>query len=163
MKYSICNNFDCSQLHLKKSIPHLTIEISKFMCHQLAFLPKINKQIQSVFGGLQVTTWIFYGYHFKMDHRIFHTGAHWIVNSCDTNQALAKEYLELEALSTTAEVTSTVSFTTGFLCLHGSTPNSPVSSNFIIIFKSFFDMGPFHNPFKQWYSCSAAKLLLPFY
>ncbi|GFX34870.1 hypothetical protein TNCV_2328101 [Trichonephila clavipes] len=73
-----------------------------------------------------------------------------ISNSRGTDRPLAEEQMELQGLQTTAVATpSTISVPTGFRPLPSSTPKSPVSLNFIIVFlKPILDMGPFRRSFK---------------
>ncbi|GBO10309.1 hypothetical protein AVEN_108407-1 [Araneus ventricosus] len=96
------------------------------------------------------TTWILYGYHFAMDRKTFRTADQGRCKSRDTARELVEEYWEPDALSTTTRTTSfAVLFESHFRPLPCSTPNTPVSSNLVIIFlRACLDMGPFRNPFQ---------------
>ncbi|GFV63334.1 hypothetical protein TNCV_3751511 [Trichonephila clavipes] len=74
-KHPKCGNFEYSQLHLNKSVPHLTLEFSKAKRHQLLFSPTISKEIQDAFSDLEVSA-------FAVDHRIS--------NSRDIDRLLAE-------------------------------------------------------------------------
>ena len=108
------------------------------------------------------TKLILYGYHFRMDLKIFPVVDTGRDKSGDMAQALDAEYWKPDSLSTTAKATSTVSFEICFL-LSRITPKSPVSSNFlIIIFKACLAMEPFRKQFNRQHSGNAIDKLLPF-
>ena len=72
-----------------------------------------------------------YGYHLRMDLKIFRTVDQGRGKSCDTARVLDADYLKLDSLSTTAKaISSTVSFEIRFLPIPRMTSKFLVSSIF---------------------------------
>ena len=91
------------------------------------------------------TKLILYGYHFRLDLKIFRAIDQRKDKSLHTARLLDAEYWEPDSLSTTAKGTSTVSFEIRFLPLNRITPISQVFSNF----ESYFQSLPRYRTFSQ--------------
>ena len=135
--------------------------VKEYSCQKL--LTKLRRFSKSAEFSC-CTKLILYGYHFRLDFKIFRIADQGRDKSCNTTRALDAEYWELDSLSRRSKAnSSTVLFEIHFLPLSRITSKSPVSSDFWIIFsKACLGIGPFYKQFKRRYSSNGVDKLPPF-